>query len=118
MSKRLTLSGLAAGILLCGNAYAADPGPAMSGADMMQEIIGKKEWFVSPNGEQRAGIYNQDGSYVFRNGGGGTWRIDGNTFCYKPEGLAETCGTLHKLDEKSYQFITSDGSKGVLIKLP
>jgi hypothetical protein len=118
MSKGRTLSGLAAGILLAGSAYAADPGAAMSGEDITKEIIGKKEWFISPEGEERAGIYNQDGSYVFRNGGGGTWRLDGNTFCEKPEGYAEICGTFHKVGDKSYQLIRSDGSKGVLIKVP
>src|SRR5689334_6077421 len=84
------------GIFPSGSAYAADLG-AMHGADIRRAIIGKKEWFISPEGQEQAGIYNQDGSYVFRNGGGGTWRIDGDIFCNKPDGGAETCGTFHKV---------------------
>jgi hypothetical protein len=109
---------LAMGALLCGAARADDLGAPLSADQIKQQLINKKEWFVGTDGKTWGGIYNQDGSYVYGSGNTGTWRLDGDRFCNKPDGGDENCGTIHQLDAKSYQFIRADGSKGVIIKLP
>ncbi len=117
-ARLVLLMAMAAGPVFWGIAHAGDVGPPLSAADIERTIIGNKEWFIFPDGRKEAGIYNQDGSYVFRDGGGGNWRMNGNIFCDKPEGRSESCGTFHKVGEKAYQLIHSDGSTGVRIELP
>ena len=118
MRIRSTLMAMAVGPLLCGIVQAADIGPALSAADIERILIGNKEWFVAPDGRTQGGIYNQDGSYLYGDGSGGTWRMDGDKFCDKPSGQPEDCGTFHRLSDKTYQFIRADGSKGFVIKIP
>jgi hypothetical protein len=104
--------GLLGLILLVGRlASAQDAGPALSGSEIKQMIIGNIVWRVMPNGKNFGGIYNHDGSFVYGDGSTGTWRIDGNRFCAHEHGQAEVCGTFHKISEKKFEFIRSDGSK-------
>ena len=104
--------GLLGLILLAGRvALAENPGPPLSESEIKQMIIGNIVWRVMPNGRTFGGIYNQDGNFVYGDGSTGTWRIDGTNFCAQEHGQAEVCGTFHKLSEKKFEFIRSDGSK-------
>jgi hypothetical protein len=74
---------IAVGSLLCGIVRAGEVGPSLSAVDIERMLIGHKEWFIASDGRTRGGIYNQDGSYLYGDGSGGNWRIDGNNFCEK-----------------------------------
>src|SRR5438876_4902200 len=88
-------------VLLVGQlAWADNVGPPLSATEIKQMIIGNIVWRVMLNGRTFGGIYNQDGTFVYGDGSGGDWRIDGTNFCAKEHGHTEICGTLHKLAEK------------------
>jgi hypothetical protein len=118
MRMKSVLLAMALVALSCGVAGAADPGTPLTAAQIKQQLINKKAWFVAPDGKSWGGIYNQDGSYVYGNGSTGRWRLDGDRFCNIPDGGVDDCGTILQLDAGSFQFIHGDGSKGAIIKLP
>jgi hypothetical protein len=98
-------------------AWAEDVGPALSATEIKQMIIGNIVWRVMPDGRTFGGIYNQDGTFVYGNSSTGTWRIDGENFCATEHGQAEVCGTFHKLSEKKFEFIRTDGSKSFVVNV-
>jgi hypothetical protein len=95
--------------------WAEDPGPPLSAAVINQMIIGNIFWRTFPNGKTFGGIYNQDGSYGYGNGSGGTWRMEGNKFCFHEYGHDELCGTFHKLQETKFEFFSADGKPSFII---
>ena len=116
MVKKLFAAAVFA-ILWCGTAFADDIGTQLKGDEITRELIGHKFRAVSPKrGMEWRGIYNADGTVRY-GGRVGAWRLNGDLLCGHATGQPEICVTVYKLGDGKFQFMHTDGSKGVLVTL-